>query len=89
MGVRLLPVVLVRLGGRFCLGRVPAHGEFFLLGSSLCFRMVMGLGFVVGSLAVMPVAGCPVLMRAGAVFVRFFLLTSIRGASCSHKSHYG
>ena len=88
MFVRLLPVMLVGLSGRFCLGRV-ANCEFFLLVSWLTFRMFVGLGFIVSSFAAMLVAVGPVLMSISAMRMRCFLLTSIRGASCSQKGHKG
>lgn len=88
MFVRLLPVMLVGLSGRFCLGRV-ANSEFFLLVSWLTFRMFVGLGFIVSSFAAMLVAVGPVLMGISAMFMRCFLLTSTGGASCSQKGHNG
>ena len=81
MFVRLLPVMLVGLSGRFCLGRV-ANCEFFLLVSWLPFRMFVGLGFIVSSFAAVFVAVGPMLVRIALMLLGRLLVAIIGRAAC-------
>jgi hypothetical protein len=82
MGMRLSPLVLVGLSGRLGLRGVLLYGELFLLGSGRLFGMLVGLGFIVGSLAAMLVAVGSVLMCIGPMFMSRFLVAIIGRAAC-------
>lgn len=83
MSVRLSPLVLVGLGGRLGLRGIFPYGELLLLGSGRFFRMLVGLGFVVGLPCAVFVAVGPVLVCIGTMFMFGFLLASIgRAARC-------